>query len=128
MRSVACTTKRTIVAIYGIDAFVLVDVQLVVVRHTPVILQSLGSRGFFIEARHRNVTDLQQLGSGEECHVGGVVVERIDDAAFVDNHCVQAPPPQFDSTGEASGPGANDDGVESGHSLLSTSAETSASA
>ena len=93
--------------------------------HAAVVLEGLGARRLLVHARHRDVADLQKFRSGEERHVRRIVVERVDDAALVDDDRVQTAALQFDAAGEAGGSGADDDGVETrkcAHSLPSTSA------
>ena len=77
------------------------------VGHPPVILQRFGPVGLVVQARHRNVADLQQLRRGEEHHVGRVVIERVDDAAFLDQDRLHAALLQLDAAGEAGGSGAD---------------------
>src|SRR5689334_8649067 len=101
------------------------------IGNAAIVLKCLRAIGLLVQACHRNVTDLQQFRSGEKRHVGGVVVERVDDAALFQNHRAHAAAFQLNSAGKPGGSGADHDGVERGltrHSLLSTSAATAASA
>ena len=54
--------ERAIGAGDVIDALVLPDVEPVVIRHAPVIFESLGAHRFFVERGHRDVADFEQLG------------------------------------------------------------------
>ena len=51
-----------------------------------IIFQRLRASRLFIQRRHGDVADFEQLRRGEEHHVGRVVVKRVDHAAFVDQH------------------------------------------
>ena len=55
-----------------------------------------------------NVADLQELWSRKENHVRGVVEERVHQASLVDDEDLEAGLLDFDGTGEARGPGADD--------------------
>jgi hypothetical protein len=113
--------KVAVFARYPLDPFVLADAQLIKLGHTPVILERLRACGLFVHGGHGDVADLQQLRRGEEHHVGGVVVNRIDDAPLFDEHGVQVPSLQLDGAGQTGGPGAYDDRVVGAHSKPSTS-------
>src|SRR5262249_748122 len=105
----------------ALDALVLADVELVVVRHPAVILQRFGAHGFLVERGHGDVADFEQLGCGEEDEVGRVVVNRVDDAAFVDEDGVDTAARKLDAAGEARGSRADDDYVGGLHySIAST--------
>src|SRR5215831_6685036 len=117
-----------IVARHVIYFLVLVDIQLVVIRHAAVVLERLSAVGLLVQAGHRDVADFKQLRSREERHVGGVIVERVRDAALFDEDRIQAAPLEFDAAGEACRPGAHHHRFERSrrgtHSLFSTSAKT----
>src|SRR5277367_5664917 len=113
--SVACMT----------DALVLADVKPVVVRNAAVILERFGAHRLFVKRRHGDVADLEQLGRGEEDHVGRVVVEGVYDAAFVKEDGADVAAFELDAAGEAGGARADDDDV---HSIPSTEVYTCASA
>ena len=68
-------------------------------------------------AYKRDITDLQQQGSGEESHIGWKVKQRIHQHAFVDDEGIQASAFSFDGTGHTDGPRADDDEVVHGAKL-----------
>src|SRR5579884_688386 len=70
-------------AVEAQHSLVLVNVELVMIRNAPVILQRLRAAGFFVERRHGDVADFEQLGSGEENEINGVVVNRVDYTALI---------------------------------------------
>ncbi len=109
-------------AVEIVHLFVLPDFELVQVRNPPVILQRFAANRLLVERGHRNVADFQQLGRGEEHHVGGVVVERVHHAALIDQKRPQAAPLQLDAAGQSGGAGAHHDGVVAAHSSDSTEA------
>src|SRR6185503_17922014 len=81
--------------------FILVDIQLVVIRYAAVVFQGLGPIGLLVQASHGNVADFEQLGSGEERHVGRVVIERIGNTALFEENHVEIATLQLDATGES---------------------------
>ena len=85
------------------------NIQLEVVRHAAIVLQRLMPVGLLVEAGHGDVADFEQLRRGEEHHVGGVVIKRVDHAAFIDQHRAHAAALQLDSAGEPGGSGADHD-------------------
>ena len=97
---------------------VLAHIQAIELRHFAVILQRLLPGGFLLRADKGNVADLQQLRRGEEGHVGGVVVERVAQAALVHGNRGIARAPRLNGTGKAGGTGANDEYVELLHGGL----------
>src|ERR1041385_3954159 len=115
--------KCVIVACNTIDPLVLADIELEMLGNAPVIFQRFGPVGLFVEAGHRNITDFQQFGRGEEDHVGGVVVNGIHHAALFDQDGFDSAVLQFDSAGETGGTGAHHQRVAGfGHNRLSISA------
>ncbi len=102
------------------DALVLPDVQLVVVRRAAVVLERLGAGRLLSEGRHGEFADLEQFGRGEEHHIGGVVVERIDDAALFEENGVEPAPLQLDPAGQSGRTGADNNHVKFAHSIAST--------
>ena len=80
---------------------------MIVLRYLTVVFQSLFARGLLMSSAEGYVTDFQQLRSREERHIGGIVVDRIDDATLVDSHCLEAGTLGFNCAGEPSGTGAN---------------------
>ena len=93
------------------DAVVLADIEFVVGGDQAVVLEGFIAGGLGVGAGKGNVSDFEQLGGGEEGHVGGVVEERVADAAFVDEYDAEAGFLGFNCAGEAGGPGADDQKV-----------------
>ena len=93
------------------DRRVLTDVDLVMHRHAPIILEGFVTHGLFVERRHGNIADFKQFRRGEKHHIGGVIVERVDDAALVEENDVYATALEFDAAGEAGGAGADHDDI-----------------
>jgi len=103
-----------------IDGFVEARLDSVVFDSAAVVVERLGTGGLPCRDRHGQVADFHALGRGEECHVDGIVVERIAEATLVDDQRAHAGALGFDSAGEAGGPGADADdvvGVRHGMSL-----------
>ena len=82
------------------NALILVDVELVVVGDAAIVFERFGAARLFIKRGHGNVADFEKLGRGEENQIDGVMVKRIDDAAFIKQHGFEAAPFEFDATGE----------------------------
>jgi hypothetical protein len=103
------------IAVIAFDAqhrLVLADIEFVVVGDAAVILEGLGASGFLIEAGHRNLADFEQFRRGEEDHVGRIVVNRIDDAAFIENDGLHVTPLQLDAARESGRTSADYDDVD----------------
>ena len=96
----------------ALDAVVLADIEFVVGGDQAVVLKGLVARGLGVGAGKGDVADLEALGGGEEGHVGGVVEERVAEAALVDEDDAEAGFLGFDRAGEAGGSGADDEKVE----------------
>ena len=83
-----CSLHRKI-AIDSADplhAVVLANVELVMSRDLAIVFERLIPRRFGVRAGEGNATDFQQLGSGKERHVRGIVEDRVANAALVDQH------------------------------------------
>ena len=65
---------------------VLVDIELVMIGNAPVVFERFGATGLFVERGHRNIADFEQLGRGEKDQVDRIVIDRVDDAAFIEQH------------------------------------------
>src|SRR5579872_6523052 len=105
----------------SIHALVLMNIQLVMVGDAAVIFQSFGAAGLFRETGHGDIADLEQLRRGEENEIDRIVVDRVDDAALLDQDGLHAAFLQFDSTSESRGACADNQSVEvPGHNMLST--------
>ena len=98
----------------AVDALVLAHVELVVGGDLAVVLEGLVAGGLGVGAGKGNAADFEQLGGGEEGHVGGVVEEGVAEAALVDEDGAEAGFLGFDGAGQAGGPGADDEQVEGG--------------
>jgi len=90
---------------------ILANIEPVMVRHAPVVLEGLVAVGLFVETGHRNVADFEQFRCGEEHHVGGVVVKGVDHASLFDEHGLDTAPLEFDAARESGWPRADDDCV-----------------
>lgn len=103
------------------DELILDDVECVVFGGAAIIFEGFGARGFAAEGSHREIADLHAFGSGEENHIGWIVIERVAEAAFVDDERTKAGAFGFDGASESSGAGADADevvrwmGVRGGH-------------
>ena len=103
--------KRSIVTADFIDGFVEPRFDSVVFHGAAVVIECLGASGLPCRDCHGQVADFHALGRGEERHVDWIVVERIAEAAFVDDERAHAGALGFDGAGEASGAGADADDV-----------------
>jgi hypothetical protein len=54
--------------------------------HFPVVLESLLASWFLPGRGERDIADFEKFWGGKEQHIGGIVVERIYQAAFVQNN------------------------------------------
>ena len=112
----ACGRRSAVVAGDAFDALVQMRLESVVLDGAAIVFQGLGARGLAAGDGHGQVADFHALGRGEERHVHRIVVERIAEAAFVDDERAQAGALGFDGAGEAGGAGADaDDVVRSAH-------------
>src|SRR4051794_14507074 len=103
------------VAVRAVEAenpLVLVNIQPIMVGHPAIVLQSFGPAGLFIERRHRNIADLEQFGRSEENEVDGIVINRINDAAFIEEDGLEAALLQLYTASKTGGPRSNDRYVE----------------
>ena len=106
------TDERSVVPADAVSTgFVEARFEFVMLDGAAVILQRFGARGLPRRRRHGQVADFQELGRGEENHVDGIVVERIAEAALVDDERAHAGALGFDGAGEAGGAGADADDV-----------------
>lgn len=101
----------TIGAGYLVDVFVLADVEPVVLGYLAVVLEGLGTGGLLVGRGEGHVADLEQLGRGEEGHVGGVIEERVGEATLVHENDTEAVALGCDGAGEAGRAGANDEDI-----------------
>ena len=116
-RSGAVHQERAVGALDAGDGVILAHVQAIELGDLAVVFQRLLARGLLLRADKGNVADLQQLRRGEEGHVGGVVIERIAQAALVHGNRGVARAPRLDGAGQAGGAGADDEYVELLHAF-----------
>src|SRR6478672_4426215 len=94
-----------------LDGLVLAYIEGVVLGDFAVVLERFITAGLLVGAGEGHVADLKQLGRGEENHVGGVVKERVAEAALVDEHGGEACALGFNGTGEAGGASSDDEQI-----------------
>src|ERR1035437_6744737 len=99
--------ESAVTALDPLHAMILADVQFIVVRPTPVILERLVAVGLGVGAGKGDAADFQQFGRGEEGHVRGVVKERVADASLVHHHGAQTGLLCLDGAGQTRGSGAH---------------------
>ena len=80
----------TIEAADPLHAVVLANVELVMSRNLAIVFERLIPRRFGVGAGEGNAADFQQLGSGEERHVCGIVKDRVANAALVNQRHAKA--------------------------------------
>src|SRR5215469_17990922 len=100
-----------VLAGHGLDPAILVNVQVVMFGHSPVVLEGLPPRGLRIGGGEGNVADLEQLGRGEKHHVRRIVVDRVDQAALLDHQHAQADLLRLNPARQTGGASANDDDI-----------------
>ena len=76
-------------------------------RYFAVILQRFFAGGFLPCRSERDFTNFQQFGSGKKQHVGRIVIERIHQAALVEDDDLKSNLLRFDGAGEAGRPGSD---------------------
>src|SRR3954451_18360147 len=77
------------------------------IRHSPVIFQAFRAARLLVQRSHRDITNLQQFRGGEKHKIYRVVVNGIDDAAFVEQYSVESTLFEFNSARKTSGPRAH---------------------
>ena len=87
------------------------DVQLMGGGHTAIVFKGFGPDGFDVIADEGDTTYLYALGGGEKCHVGGIVIQGVDQAAFFQDKIGQAGALGFQATSDTDGSTADDDDV-----------------
>ena len=73
-----------------LHAMVLANIQLVIGSDLAIVFERLIPRRFGVGAGEGNAADFQQLGSGKERHVRGIVKDGVANAALVDQHHAKA--------------------------------------
>src|SRR5208283_4879861 len=111
-----------------VHALILADIELVMIGHTAIVFEGFVAVGLFIQTGHGDIPDFQQFRRGEKDHVGGIVVDRVDHAAFFDQDGADAAALELDSASQAGGAGAHHQSIHQfgvdgrrAHSLASTS-------
>ena len=79
--------------------------------YTAVIFQRFGADGFDIIADEGHAADLDPFGGREEGHVGGIVIQGIDKAAFFEDEVAEACGAGFEGAGDADRAAAGDNYV-----------------
>ena len=87
-------------------AFVLMDVEMVVISNAAIVFQGFGAAGLFVERRHGDIADFEKLGRSEKNQVDGVVVERVCDATLVEQYGLETALLQVNAAGKTRGTGA----------------------
>ena len=90
---------------------VLAHFEPVMQGHAAIVFERLGTVGLLAHARHRQIANLEQLRRREERQVVRIVVERVDQAPFLDHQRIEPAPFQLDRARQPGRPGADDHGV-----------------
>ncbi len=89
------------------DELILRDFDAVVFGGAAIVFEGFGARGLAAESGHGEIADFHAFGRGEENHVGWIVIERVAEAAFVDDERAEIGAFGFDGAGESGGAGAD---------------------
>src|ERR1700744_1622077 len=111
--------ERAIVSGNIFDFFVLPNSEPVMIGNAAIIFQRLSAHRLFIQRRHGNIAYFEQFRRREKYELGRVVVDRIYDAAFIDNDDAHTTALQLDAARKASGSCADDYDVERFHATAS---------
>ena len=95
------------------------DAQLVGVGYPAVVAQRLQPRRLIVGRHERHPADLEQLGRGEEHHVGREVVQRVDQHALLQHGVVQPVLLRRDGGRQTGRAGPDNDHVTYGHPCTS---------
>src|SRR5260370_37974936 len=93
--------EMPIVSLDTLNAFIEPQFEAIVFRSLPVVFERFIPGWFFPSTCKGEVTDFEELGSGEEQHVGRIVVERITEAAIVNNQGTHSGTLSFDGQNES---------------------------
>ncbi len=74
---------------HAVHILILSNVELIVLRHLPVILQRLRPRRLLIRRRERHIANLQQLRRRKKCHVRRIMKQRIRQTTLIHQHDAQ---------------------------------------
>src|SRR6478672_11362541 len=73
------------------------------IGNAPVVLQTLSAPWLLVQRSHRDVADLEEFGCREKHEIDRVVIDRVDDTAFVEEDDIQPAPLQFDAARQPRG-------------------------
>jgi hypothetical protein len=90
------------------------DVEATGDGYTTVVFQGLAANGLYIVAYEGDLSDLYPFGGREEGHVGGVIVQRIHQAAFLEDEVGQAGLLCFQPAGDPDGASTYNDNIVMG--------------
>jgi hypothetical protein len=93
------------------DELILRNVDGVVFGGAAIVFEGFGASGFAADGGHGEIADFHAFGRGEENHVGGIVVEGVAEAAFVDDERAEIGAFGFDGGGKSGGAGADADEI-----------------
>lgn len=93
------------------NLFLEVKVQTMGYGHTAIVFQGFGTDGLDIIAYKGNTSYLYALRRGKKGHIGRVIVQGVDQAAFFQDEIGQAGTLGLQAAGDADGASADDDDV-----------------
>src|SRR5271156_1091946 len=80
----------SVFAHHRLHPLVLANIETVMLSDLAVILKRFFASGLLQRGRKRDVTNLEQFGSGKKSHACGIVEKRIDQTTFVEDDDFQA--------------------------------------
>ena len=93
--------KIAIFAVDGFDPLVLTNLQIVMLGCAAIIFERLQAGRLHQRTGEWDVADFEQLRRREKRHVRRIVKDRIDQAAFVEDECLESGFLGFDCAGES---------------------------
>ena len=96
---------------HSFNPLILPQIELVVLGHLAVVLERFQPVGLGIRSGERYVADFQQLRRSEKNHVGRIIKDGIDHAAFIDANNFESGALCFDRTRKAGGAGADNNHI-----------------
>ena len=87
-RAVAVRGGDPKVAIFSVDSFhplILSYLEVKVLGDAAIVFQGFEPGGLGQRSRERHIADLEATWRGEKHHVGGVAIDGIDEASFIDD-------------------------------------------
>src|SRR5689334_14191952 len=91
------------------------------ISDTAIVLERLGTSRLLIKRGHRNVADLEQLRRGEKNEIYRVMINRVDNAALVEQDRRETALLKFDAAGESGGAGTKNGNIKALHWMLKQS-------